>query len=484
MDSDQGKLFIGGISWETTEEKLRDYFGKYGEVVQAVIMRDKVSGRPRGFGFVVFADPALVDRVLQDKHTIDGRVVEAKRAMSREEQHTSSKSGNPAGGRSMGGSGGGGGNHRTKKIFVGGLPPTLTEEGFRKYFEAYGTVTDVVVMYDQNTQRPRGFGFISFDSEDAVDLVLHKTFHDLNGKLVEVKRAMPKDALNHGSGGGGRSMGGGGGGQVEEDFHLMVLLVMVHLVMGMELQVMVWVMEDMVAMAVLLLVTVVLLVHMVTQLPLQLVMLVVRQVHQGAHGAIRHRLVMALQVMVQMQDMVQLLHGMHRVVVVVLLHQWANRLVLWQQGMGIKDMDMVDMVGVKVDMGLLVAEEALEVLLVVQVVLVVINMGQVLGTWVEVMVMYLGVQVTLALGNLTLHKVEVMGLLRSVGLLDQVTMEVFSPGKLNNSDPDPSFVRSRDEVIEATFLAFELRLLGLQFGMVAAHGVALDYGDQLFQNKS
>ncbi|PWA56442.1 DNA-binding domain-containing protein [Artemisia annua] len=72
--------------------------------------------------------------------------VEAKRALSREEQQVS-KAGN----------------------------------GFRQYFEAYGQVTDVVVMYDQQTNRPRGFGFISFDSEDAVDRVLHKTFHDLNG---------------------------------------------------------------------------------------------------------------------------------------------------------------------------------------------------------------------------------------------------------------------------------------------------------------
>lgn len=75
MDSDVGKLFIGGISWETTEEKLKEYFGKYGDVSQTVIMRDKVSGRPRGFGFVVFADPSLIDRVLQDKHVIDGRTV-------------------------------------------------------------------------------------------------------------------------------------------------------------------------------------------------------------------------------------------------------------------------------------------------------------------------------------------------------------------------------------------------------------------------
>ena len=75
MDSDQGKLFIGGISWETSEDKLKEYFGSYGEVSQAVVMRDKATGRPRGFGFVVFADPSILDRVLQEKHIIDGRTV-------------------------------------------------------------------------------------------------------------------------------------------------------------------------------------------------------------------------------------------------------------------------------------------------------------------------------------------------------------------------------------------------------------------------
>uniref|UniRef100_A0A0D6R398 RRM domain-containing protein n=1 Tax=Araucaria cunninghamii TaxID=56994 RepID=A0A0D6R398_ARACU len=185
MDSDQGKLFIGGISWETTEDRLKDYFKSFGEVVEAVIMKDRTTGRARGFGFVVFADPAVADRVVLDKHIIDGRTVEAKKAVPRDDQHNINRANNTGHGPLN--------QARTKKIFVGGLASTVTESDFRKYFEQFGTITDVVVMYDHGTQRPRGFGFITYDSEDAVEKVLIKTFHDLNGKMVEVKKAVPKE---------------------------------------------------------------------------------------------------------------------------------------------------------------------------------------------------------------------------------------------------------------------------------------------------
>ena len=49
------------------------------------------------------------------------------------------------------------------------------------------------MVYDHHTQRPRGFGFITYDSEDAMDRALFKTFHKLKGKRVEVKRAIPKE---------------------------------------------------------------------------------------------------------------------------------------------------------------------------------------------------------------------------------------------------------------------------------------------------
>ena len=185
MESDLGKLFIGGISWDTDEERLKEYFANYGEVIEAVIMRDRATGRARGFGFIVFADPSVAERVIVDKHIIDGRTVEAKKAVPRDDQHNIN--------RQTGSAHGSPGPGRTKKIFVGGLPSTITESDFKMYFDQFGTITDVVVMYDHNTQRPRGFGFITYDSEEAVDRVLYKTFHELNGKMVEVKRAVPKE---------------------------------------------------------------------------------------------------------------------------------------------------------------------------------------------------------------------------------------------------------------------------------------------------
>lgn len=54
MELDLRKLFIGGISWDTDEYRLKEYFGAYGEVMEVVIMRDRTTGRARGFGFIVF----------------------------------------------------------------------------------------------------------------------------------------------------------------------------------------------------------------------------------------------------------------------------------------------------------------------------------------------------------------------------------------------------------------------------------------------
>ena len=81
---DQGKIFVGGLSWQTNEESLRWHFEQYGKVVSVEVMRDRVTGDPRGFAFVVFAEMSTVDLVMKEaSHEINHKIVDVKRAQAR-----------------------------------------------------------------------------------------------------------------------------------------------------------------------------------------------------------------------------------------------------------------------------------------------------------------------------------------------------------------------------------------------------------------
>jgi len=73
--ANSGKIFVGGLSWETNEESMRSYFEKYGAITDCVIMRDRHTGHPRGFGFVTYADETVAAKVASQRHDLDGRQV-------------------------------------------------------------------------------------------------------------------------------------------------------------------------------------------------------------------------------------------------------------------------------------------------------------------------------------------------------------------------------------------------------------------------
>ena len=80
------KLFIGGLSFETTDDSLREHFEKWGTLTDCVVMRDPQTKRSRGFGFVTYSCVEEVDAAMCARpHKVDGRVVEPKRAVSRED---------------------------------------------------------------------------------------------------------------------------------------------------------------------------------------------------------------------------------------------------------------------------------------------------------------------------------------------------------------------------------------------------------------
>ncbi|CAM9203993.1 unnamed protein product, partial [Rangifer tarandus platyrhynchus] len=186
------KLFIGGLSFETTDDSLREHFEKRGTLTDCVVMRDAQTKRSRGSGFVTHSCVEEVDAAMCARpHKGDGRVVEPMRAASREDSVKP-------------------GAHLTgKKIFVGGIKEDTEEYNLRDYFEKYGKIETIEVMEDRQSGKKRGFAFVTFDDHDTVDKTVVQKYHTINGHNCEVKKALSKQEMQ--SAGSQRGRGGGSG---------------------------------------------------------------------------------------------------------------------------------------------------------------------------------------------------------------------------------------------------------------------------------
>lgn len=108
------KLYVGNLSFDTTESRLRELFSEHGEVTSAALVMDRDTGRPRGFGFVEFADPASGKAAIEalNGQNVDGRDLTVNEARAREPRSGGGGGGGGRGGYGGGGGGGGGGRGR------------------------------------------------------------------------------------------------------------------------------------------------------------------------------------------------------------------------------------------------------------------------------------------------------------------------------------------------------------------------------------
>jgi len=237
---DQLKIFVGGLPQHTTKATLDQYFAQYG-YADSYVMQDKATGRSRGFGFVNFTDQMVMEAVLQMSHEVDGcPITVSPYAGSGNYNPRSGNRGTAAGGfaegaggvdaattaalltqvqqqlqavaaAAQGGGGGeeaaapsqnaGDGSTNSMKIFVGGLAQHTTKDSLNAYFSQFGHA-DSYVMMDKATGRSRGFGFVNFNEERVVQMVLQYS-HEVDGTIITVS---PYEGAKAG---GGSAKGGG-----------------------------------------------------------------------------------------------------------------------------------------------------------------------------------------------------------------------------------------------------------------------------------
>ena len=97
-----------------------------------------------------------------------------------------------------------------KKIYVGNLPFSATEDDVKELFGQHGTVHSVALINDRETGRPSGFGFIEVDDEALSAMIQNLDGKEMDGRALRVNEA--QDKPRGGGGGGGYGGGGGGGG--------------------------------------------------------------------------------------------------------------------------------------------------------------------------------------------------------------------------------------------------------------------------------
>lgn len=100
----------------------------------------------------------------------------------------------------------------SKKIYVGNLPYSATEDEIRQLFASYGQVDSVSLVTDRETGRPRGFGFVEMSS-GAAEAIQALDQSAMGGRTLNVNEARPREPRGGGGGGDFRGGGGGGGGR-------------------------------------------------------------------------------------------------------------------------------------------------------------------------------------------------------------------------------------------------------------------------------
>lgn len=170
VTSEVFRIFVGGLSFEVDNHKLKESFHHFGNIKKALIIRDQRTGQSKGYGFVTFSSRSSFEAAMRTYNYVNGRLADCypvltKGALKELEQRDIAN-----------------------KLFIGGISQNTLIDDMRKYFSSFGTIKEIRILYDGRSGKSRGFGFVLFNSTEVTNEVLSIPEHKIKGKIVEVKK--------------------------------------------------------------------------------------------------------------------------------------------------------------------------------------------------------------------------------------------------------------------------------------------------------
>ncbi|KAK4769465.1 hypothetical protein SAY86_027615 [Trapa natans] len=177
------KLFVGNLPFSVDSSKLAGLFGRAGNVEMVEVIYDKITGRSRGFGFVTMSTAEEVEAAAEkfNGYELDGRPLMVNSGPPPPKRETRM----PRMGR--------GGSTSSNRVYVGNLSWGVDDSALETLFSEQGNVVDAKVVYDRDSGRSRGFGFVTYSSAEEVDSAI-ETLNgaDLHGRQIRVTVAEAK----------------------------------------------------------------------------------------------------------------------------------------------------------------------------------------------------------------------------------------------------------------------------------------------------
>ncbi|XP_065856640.1 29 kDa ribonucleoprotein A, chloroplastic [Euphorbia lathyris] len=176
------KLFVGNLPFTVDSAQLASLFENAGNVEMVEVIYDKVTGRSRGFGFVTMSSIEEVEAAAQqfNGYELDGRSLRVNSGPPPPRESSFPR----------GGGGGGGSFDSSNRLYVGNLSWGVDNLALENLFSEQGKVVDAKVVYDRETGRSRGFGFVTYNSAEEVESAIESlNGAELDGRAIRVSVA-------------------------------------------------------------------------------------------------------------------------------------------------------------------------------------------------------------------------------------------------------------------------------------------------------